>query len=117
MKIPIRALFTDKIVRFSTIINGFLLLVLTPLTIYFSFKLPPFIPLFNQLPWGMERLSVAYGIFYPLVLSFMFLILNTLLASYIYERMPLLSRMLMVTSMLISLLMFIFIARTINLVM
>lgn len=117
MNISIKALFSDKIVRMSSFMNALLLLVLTILTIYFYFKLPPYIPLFNQLPWGMERLSLSYGIFYPLILAYVFYVINVLLASYMYEKMPLVSRMLLVTSALITLLMFIFIARTVDLVL
>jgi hypothetical protein len=85
--------------------------------VFYFFKLPPFIPLFNQLPWGMERLSEKIGIFLPLSLSWCFFIINSIIAAIIYEKMPLMSRIISVTSFLIALLTFIFIARTIQLVL
>lgn len=117
MSTSINSLFSDKIIRLSSLLNILLLVVLTALTIYFFFQLPPYIPLFNQLPWGMERLSPNFGIFYPLALAYGFTIMNILLAKYVYEKISIVSRMLVVTSSLISLLMFIFIARTIELVL
>lgn len=117
MKKQISQIFTDKIIRLASILTLILLIVLTGLVIFYFFKLPPFIPLFNQLPWGLERLSDKIGIFLPLVLSFCFFVFNIILAAFTYEKMPLVARILSITSLLIALLTFIFIARTIQLVL
>jgi hypothetical protein len=112
----ISQIFSDKIIRLSSIFTIALLLALTALSVYYFFKLPPFIPLYNQLPWGVERLSESIGIFLPLAISVGFFVINLIVSSKTYEKMPLLSRILSITSLLISLLTFIFIARTVQLV-
>lgn len=116
MKRKISQIFSDKIIKFSGLLTVALLLVLTIVTIYYFFKLPPFIPLFNQLPWGLERLTDKLGIFLPLATSVSFFIINLIVGAATYEKMPLVSRILSITSLLISLLTFIFIARTVHLV-
>ena len=109
--------FKDKIIRLSQIITFLMFVVLCGATIFYYMKLPPFIPLYNQLPWGMERLSDRIGIFLPLSLAFAFFVLNTIVAALIHGKMPLIARILSITSFLIVLLTFIFTARTIQLIL
>lgn len=116
MRSKISHIFSDKIIRLSSILTAVSLATLLALTVFYFFKLPPFIPLYNQLPWGVERLSDKLGIFLPLVISIAFFVLNLFISSKIYEKMPLVSRILSITSLLIALLTFIFIARTVHLV-
>jgi hypothetical protein len=77
----------------------------------------PLIPIFNQLPWGEQRLSTSMGIFIPVVLVFTITIFNIILSAIIYKFTPLVSRMLAVTSFLIAIITIIFTFRTIQLVL
>lgn len=90
------------------------------LTLVFSLinfpNLPPLIPIFNQLPWGADRLSETSGIFIPIIIVFIISVLNISLSGYIHSKSPLLSRIFAVTSFLITLLNFLFITRTILLI-
>lgn len=106
----------DKLVL-RLFILSFILLFLTFLISALSYtKLPPLLPIFNQLPWGMERLSPTYGIFVPPILALSIFILNIFLAAFSYEKSPLLARLFAVTTMLTGLLTLLFVIRTITLI-
>ncbi|MBI5122726.1 hypothetical protein HZA75_02590 [Candidatus Roizmanbacteria bacterium] len=108
---------TDKIIKWSVQISiGILLIEIIYSTISFFF-LPPLVPLFNQLPWGEERLGAKWGIFYPSLIVFLFLAGNLLLLNSLYEKMPLVARVLSVTTLLISILSFIFIVQTLHIIL
>lgn len=80
-------------------------------------KLPPYIPLFNQLPWGYERLGITIMVFLPITAVAAIAIGNIILSSIIYKKTQIVSRMLATTSLLIAFLSFLFIVRTIQLVL
>jgi hypothetical protein len=79
-------------------------------------KLPPLLPVFNQLPWGVERLGTTYSIFLPLVVALICSVTNLILASITYSSMPLIARIMGFSSFLVMLLCFIFTLRTILLI-
>ena len=93
--------------------------ILLPLPyILLNYKgLPPFMPIFNQLPWGPPRLSPPWGIFLPSIISFFILIINVIFSSFLYKKTPLISRMLAVTSLLIATLTLLYVIRTIQIVL
>lgn len=106
----------DRIIKLSTYISlGFLLLHLVYTSLLYNF-LPPFFPLFNQMPWGEERLGTKIEIFLPLLITVSFFSLNFFISFWFYEKMPLVSRILGITTLLVSVLSFIFIVRTIQLI-
>lgn len=108
---------TDKIVKWSTLI-ALTLIFFEIIYITFSyFSLPPFIPIFNQLPWGEERLGTTVEIFFPVVITIVFFIFNFFLLNQLYEKMPLASRMLSITTILITILSFIFSLQTLHLIL
>ena len=108
---------TDKIVKWSTIIALILIFFETVYITFYYFSLPPFIPIFNQLPWGEERLGTKIEIFFPVVISIVFSIFNFFLLNQLYEKMPLASRMLSITTILITILSFIFSMQTLHLIL
>lgn len=114
MKNFFRNVFEDK--QFGRII--FLTVIVIALSFLFVlltfFSLPPFIPLFNQLPWGDQRITVRAGIFLPLTLSISVFILNLISSAFIYKKNPLIARLFAVTSFLIALMTLLFIIRTIQ---
>ena len=83
--------------------------------IYF-FSLPPFIPVFNQMPWGEERLGGRVEIFLPVGIAGVFILLNIILISRLYEKSPLVARMLGITTLMIGVLSVIFVVRTLHLI-
>jgi len=113
MNADFKKLFTDKFVLFSCI--GALALIVFHglfLLLYFQ-KLPPLIPLFNQMPWGQARFASKTEIFLPLGISVSFLLVNTIISSVLCLMLPLATRLLCATSFLIALFAFIVIIRTV----
>lgn len=108
---------TDKIIKFSLQISGFLLFAQIVYTAFSYLSLPPLVPLFNQLPWGEERLGQKFEIFIPGILTLLFLIGNLLIVNALYERMPLLSRILSITTLLVSVLSCIFTLQTLTIIL
>ncbi len=80
-------------------------------------SLPPFVPIFNQLPWGDARITDKLGIFIPVAVATIIFIFNLVSSSYIYKKNPLIGRLFAVTSFLIALMCFLFIIRTIQIVL
>jgi hypothetical protein len=117
MKELIKQVKIDKIVKWAVFLSAILLFLhLIFLIIVFTF-LPPFIPLFNQMPWGPDRLGTKVEIFLPFLITFSFFLVNFFLAVRFYDKMPLVSRMISITCLLITLLSFIFILRMTQLIM
>ena len=116
MKKYFKKLTQDKLVL-RLFILSFLLLGLTFIIILINYtKLPPLLPIFNQFPWGKERLAITPGIFIPLLIVIFYFILNLILTALSYEKYPILGRIFAVTTSLISLLTLLFVFRTISLI-
>ena len=107
----------DKIVKWSTLIALTLVFLEIVYILFSYFSLPPFLPIFNQLPWGEERLGARLEIFFPVVITISFFIFNFFLLNQLYEKMPLASRMLSITTLLITILSFIFTLQTLHLIL
>jgi len=107
----------DKIIRWGMTISFILLLLQAGLLALFYLKLPPLVPLFNQLPWGDARLGSTYEILLPLVITAVFFLFNYILLTKLYPTMPLVSRIIGVTTLLASLLSIIFVIRTLQLIL
>lgn len=113
--------FFNEVKKDKVIFGGFLL---TFITVFLAFvyilisfgSLPAYIPLFNQLPWGDQRLGTSIMIFIPLGIVIFIAISNILISYFIYKKSQIISRMLAVASVLIAFLSFLFILRTINLI-
>jgi hypothetical protein len=95
---------SDKIIKWSMGFAGLLLIIEAISIGIFYFSLPPLIPLFNQMPWGESRLAAKTGIFLPVLIATSFFFLNFFLLIKLYEKIPLISRMLSITTLLITLL-------------
>ena len=113
--------FFNEVKKDKVISGGFLL---TFIIVFLAFvyilirfgSLPPYMPLFNQLPWGNQRLGTSIMIFIPLGIAIFIAIFNILICYFIYKKSQIISRMLAATSVLIAFLSFLFILRTINLI-
>lgn len=116
MKGLFKKINADRIIKLGTYFSlGFLFLHIIYISVLYSY-LPPFLPLFNQMPWGEERLGVKNEIFLPFLTTVSFFSLNLFLSMRLYEKMPLLARILSITSLLICVLSLVFVVRTIQLI-
>lgn len=104
MKGRINLLFRDKFLLYSLTLTA-IFLTISVLLVVFSYKsLPPLIPLFNSMPWGVTRLySSEVVLILPLVFLLVILI-NTTITLLIYNRFTLLSRLITFNSFLVCLL-------------
>ncbi len=110
---PIR---TDRIIYRSAVISVFLIIITLVYILIRFFSLPPFIPVFNQLPWGNDRIGPSFTIFIPILSTILILAVNLALSSFAYTKTPLMSRILSVTTLLAIFLVLIFSMVIINLV-
>lgn len=106
----------DRIIKLSTYFSFFFLLLHLIYVSIFYYFLPPFFPLFNQMPWGEERLGVRNEIFLPFLIALSFFLFNLLLSLRLYEKLPLISRILSITNLLVCIISLIFIVRTVQLI-
>ena len=114
--------FINEIIKDRITFNIFLLSLLVGIAhliyIFINYKnIPPFLPIFNQLPWGNERLTQTNGIFIPIFLFLCVYIFNFCFVLFLYKRNnPLLGRVIASVTLLLSVMSFIFILKTILLV-
>lgn len=117
MKKFINRLSSDKIIVLGTIISSLFFLMTIIFIIYHYSSLPPYIPVYHQAPWGVEQLGRTYEFFLPSLYVFVMFIVNIVLSYILYEKMPLVSRIISVTNILLSLILFLFTVRTIQLIL
>lgn len=115
MKNLINKIKIDKIIKLGTYLSISLIFLHLVIIGIFYMILPPYIPLYNQMPWGNDQIASKIEIFIPIFITSVFFTLNLFLALKIYEKMPLLSRILSITTLLLSILSIIFIIRIISL--
>ncbi len=96
-----------------------LIVILLPLPyiLFFYRNLPPYLPVFNQLPWGEPRLAPPIGVLIPSLISLCILIANVFLSPVLYKKTPLVSRMLAVISFIIAILTLLFVFRTVQIIL
>jgi len=100
MKEKIKVLYKDRFLLYANSLTGVFLVTASILVFIYYSKLPPLIPIFNSMPWGMKRLYAAnITLLFPLVLLIVVAI-NALLAIFIYKKYTLLSRILSFNSFL-----------------
>jgi hypothetical protein len=113
MKNFINNITADKL-AFRGFFISFLLTLFTVIYILINYsKLPPFIPIFNQLPWGNERLTAPLGIFIPPIIFGFIFIFNIIFTSLVYNKSPLIARMVAAVTLILAFMNFLFIIRTI----
>lgn len=115
--LQINYLRSDKILFYGCIISFLLFLASIGIILISFAHLPPFIPVWNQLPWGDARLGAKTEIFTAPGVTGGVLFLNALIALLVYPKTPLLSRMLITTSLLNAFFGFLFIIRTVKLIL
>ena len=112
MKELLEDLQADSLIWRGTLITLLILLTSIIYTAIIYYRLPPIIPLFNQLPWGEERLAEKIGIFLQVGFTVCAVIVNNILATTIHRILPLVGRLLVITSILLTILLMIFLIKT-----
>lgn len=107
---------SDKTFFWSFLLSLVFILFNTAYAAFSYTKLPPLVPLYNQLPWGESRLGMKIEIFIPIGIASFIFITNLFLSSYLYKKMPLISRILCLTSLLITFFALTIVIRAIRLV-
>src|SRR5947209_2089253 len=82
-------LFADKIVTLAFWVALFLLVLYSLLLVLFFQKLPPLLPIFNQMPWGVARVGTRVELLIPFTIAFGMFVINTFLSLSVYEKFPL----------------------------
>ena len=116
MKQFFKDIIQDKTITLAFFLNGFFLIITVIFVLFFYGKLPPFLPIFNQLPWGEERLGSTIAIFIPILVALLILLINLFTSGIIYRRVPLIARMLGAISLLAGILICLFVIKTIILI-
>lgn len=112
-----KSIAQDKTIFYFLLLNGFCIIAAV-IFILFSYRLlPPFIPIFNQLPWGEQRLGTTSAIFIPLLIALLILVINAFTSAIAYKKIPLVARMLTATSLLAGILTTLFVVKTIILIL
>jgi hypothetical protein len=111
MRTPFKRLLQDKIILVS-FWGSIACFVMAAIVVALAYPhLPPFLPLYNKLAWGYDRLGHTYEIVIPYLIPLLFVVINTFLARTIYEKIPLLARFLFLINLLLSLFTCIFIIK------
>ena len=85
--------------------------------IIFKFNnLPGQLPLYYSLPWGESQLASASSLFLLPTFSIILLLLNNLFASFFLKTIPLLSRLLVIISLIFSVFSFITLLKIVTLI-
>jgi hypothetical protein len=104
----------DKLALRGFLISFLLMLITIVYILLYYSNLPPFIPIFNQLPWGNERLTITPGIFISTIIFGMIFLFNLVFTSIVYNRSPLIARIVAAVTLIIAVMNFLFIIKVIT---
>lgn len=111
-----KPILEDNITKWGIQLSFLFIFLGLLITIIFFRELPPFLPIYNKLPWGYARIGTKIEIFVPLLICIAVTVGNSIISTKIYEKVPLLSRILCAAALGASILYLIFIAQLIYLV-
>lgn len=104
MKKAVNTLLSDNIIKISAGFSFTVLLLFTVLIAVFYNRLPPYIPFFNSLPWGTQRLFSSMVIIFLPAVFLSIIIINNSLSAYLYSRNALMARMVSFNGLLVVIL-------------
>jgi hypothetical protein len=84
----------DSEIKPAVKLTFFLLAILFLTSLIFFWRLPPQIPLFYSRPWGDKQLSSPVFLFWLTGISLLVLIINSMVAIFVFNKEKLLSKML-----------------------
>lgn len=105
----------DKYVFLIFRINVLVLVIQFGYLLFFFNRLPPEVPLYYSLPWGVSQITSVKDLFILPIVSILILIVNNCLSILINEN-KLLSKILISNSLIISIFNLVTLVRIINLV-
>ena len=97
-------------------IGIFFILVSIAVVLIFYRSLPPFLPIYNKLPWGYARVGTKIEFFIPVGIGALLYLFNVILGSLSYKKSVLIGRFFSGTTILISIAILIFVLQIIFLV-
>lgn len=116
MKRFFKFLPSDNIIIWGFFISIILLtLSLIIIGVFYRF-LPPFLPIYNKLPWGYARVGTRVELLIPIGIGFVFYIANLFLSSFFYKKVVLLGRFFSAVTIAVSLTTLIFVTQILLLV-
>jgi len=115
MKAFFKDVASDKTITLAFFLNGLFIITIIIFILFSYGRLPPFIPIFNQLPWGEQRLGTTITIFIPVLVALLIFLINIFTSTITYKKIPLVSRMMAAISLLTSILTFLFVVKTVTL--
>jgi hypothetical protein len=92
----------DKVIRFGLGSSLLFIAIQIVLGLVLVTKLPPEVPLFYSRPWGERQLASPFLLFLLPVVSILVLFVNSLLATTVFKKEPLVSRLMLIFSTVIS---------------
>ena len=98
----------DKITYWGFILSSIFLLGSFALIAVFYKQLPPFLPLYNKMPWGYARIGKKIELFIYGAIAMLFYSINFISAFHIYKKAALLARFICVTTLFICFFVFVF---------
>lgn len=113
----IKKLQADSVGWWSFWISCFIFFVDFVVIAILYHTLPPYLPLYNHMPWGYERLGSTIQIVIPLSIPLFLFIANTIYAGIIREKNILLSRFLYITNLSLALFVTIFLLRLLQVIL
>lgn len=116
MNVLFKHIISDKTILAGTIISFVIILFIFFYILFTYSNLPPFLPIFNQMPWGDARIATKEYIFLPVSISVIIFVSNLIFSFFIYTKIPLIARLLIVTNFLVCFFMLLFVVRIIQLV-
>lgn len=104
MKGKIKFLYRDRFIFYSTLLTV-IFAILFSLSVVFSYNsLPPLVPIFSSMPWGMRRLYFSQIIVFLPLMMVGVIIMNASISLSIYKKFTLLSRIISFNTFLFCLL-------------
>lgn len=104
MKKTINTVLSDNILKLSAGMSFAVLLICTVLIAVLYNSLPPFIPFFNSLPWGTQRLFTSTALIFLPIIFLLVIIVNNVLSTYLYSKHALMARMVSFNGLLVVIL-------------
>jgi hypothetical protein len=108
MKKFFKYLKQDKITYWTFLLSSLFILASLLGIIIFYKTLPPFLPLYNKMPWGYSRIGRKEEIFIYIGIAILFFFTNFFIAFHLYKKIALLARFLCLTTIMICFFVFIF---------
>lgn len=113
MNARIKKLFADTIVLASFIAVIIILIAYIIFLLLTFQKLPPVVPLFNQVPWGEGRLATKMQLFLPFGIASAIVIINTGIVLFFSSDTPLVTRLVSLTNVLVAIFALLLVIRTV----